>query len=252
MSSGRDWPPGSQRRRRSRAMSPHSKAVAICGVLALSPSVQAESRSRPTLALAVGWESKYVSEGRDNLGAGGVFTFDVTAEWTGITSGAWLALGDSDDYQELNLSAAYAADFGPVEASVGYTRLEFIEAEESDNEIGAALVVNNIPYVVPGLDYTYATEADGGFLELSFRAEISQSNERLILEPYILEGFDFGYATSEHDGPNNLQVGVDVTVTFGGRIGVGGSVAHSWTHEDVKKEGLGDVSWVIIGLALEL
>ncbi len=197
------------------------------------------------------WGSKYVTQGRDNLDDGGIFSFEGIAEWQGLIAGAWFATGDSTSYEELNLYVSYGMELGAVGAYAGYTRLEFAEDHANDNEIIAGMEVNGIPYVIPALDYTYSTEADGGFLELSIRAEIALLNGQLLIEPYILEGFDFGYVSRKHDGANNLQAGIDFAIELAKPVTLVGSVAHSWAHENLRQEGLGDVSWVTIGVMAE-
>ena len=204
---------------------------------------------QPTFGFTTMWASKYVSEGRDNLGNGGIFSFEATAELQGLTTGASLATGDRGAYEELNLFVAYNFKLKPVDVYFGYTRLEFLDDDESDNEINAGFAVNSIPYVVPALDYTYSKRATGGLLECSLRSEIEFLNGQLTLEPYILEGFDFGYASDEYDGPNNFQLGIDFAFAVSDPIKIVGSVAHSWAHKDVENDGLGDVSWITIGFS---
>ena len=221
----------------------------LCGLIGAS-TAYTQTASGPAFDFTTTWESKYVSEGRDNLEDGGILAFEAAAEWRGLTAGAWLAAGDSESYEELNLYAEYGFELGPVAAYAGHTRLEFLEDDESDNEISAGIAITDIPYVIPALDYTYSTEADGGFVELSFRSEAELLDGRLALEPYVLEGFDFGYASEEYDGPNNFQVGIDFGLEITDQISVIGSAAHSWAHGDVRRDGLGDVSWMSVGVSV--
>jgi len=223
----------------------------VCGLIVSVLPCYAESESELEFEVTAKRESKYVSEGRDNLEEGGIFSFETTAEWRQLTFGVSFVTGDSESYDELNLNIEYELELGPLEAYIGYTRLEFLENNESDNEISTGIAFKNIPYLVPALDYTYSTESDGGFLELSLSSEYELIEEKLTLEPYILEGFDFGYASSEYDGPNNLQVGLEFTLALTDQVSAVGSIAHSWAHEDVENEGLGDISWGTIGLSAE-
>lgn len=214
----------------------------------LSP-VFAESLPKASLNITAMWESKYVSEGRDNLNSGGIFSFEATSGYKNLTGGAYFATADRESYEELNLFVEYGFELKSVEGYFGYTRLEFINDDEYDNEISLGIAVNSISYMIPALDYTYSDKATGGFLEFSLRSEIKFMEGQLILEPYILEGFDFGYASEAYDGPNNFQVGMDFTLTFINSVNMVGSAAHSWAQEDVENDGLGDVSWVTIGFS---
>lgn len=208
----------------------------------------AESSSNPAYSFGVLRESKYVSQGRDNLGDGGIYSFEAALEWRRLAAGAWFASADSTSYEELNLYVDYGVELGPLYSYVGYTRLEFLQEDESDNEISAGVEISDAGYFIPALDYTYSTGADGGFVELSISTEIELSDGRLLLRPYLMEGFDFGYISRAHDGPNNFQLGIDFTCKLTAALSMVGSVAHSWAHEDVRNDGRGDVSWLIIGV----
>jgi hypothetical protein len=225
--------------------------ISTGGLMAPVPIAYAESPSDIAFEIATVWEDRYVSEGRNNLADGGISTIAAGAEWQGLAVGVWYAVAQSESYDELQVGIEYQMEFGPLEAYAGYTRLEFLDDDETDNEITAGLAFNNITNVVPAVDYTYSNEAAGGFLEISLRSEITLAQERLVLEPYILEGIDFGYASDRHDGPNNLQIGVDFTLTLSDRISLVGSVAHSWAQKDVENDNQGDESWVTIGFTAE-
>ena len=69
-------------------------------------------------------------------------------------------------------------------------------------------MISHLGLIRTFLNYTYATEASGYFVELSLHSHW-QVNEQLTLTPYVTQGFDFGYASQTHDGPNHLQFGVE-------------------------------------------
>ncbi len=73
----------------------------------------------------------------------------------------------------------------------------------------------------------------------------------LPLEPYALEAFDSGYASEDFDGPNHVQVGVDLTAALTEKVSVVGSIAHSWALKEVELKCLGDQSWASLGLFAE-
>ena len=198
------------------------------------------------------WESKYVLEGRDILGTGGLVSVEATTEWRHATLGAWFAAADSISYRELNLSAELAFAFAGCEAYLGYTRLEFITDDEGDNELTTGVAMTSLPWVTPALDYTYSTEASGGFLEISLRLEIPLFDGRLTLEPYALEGFDFGFASDDYNGPNHLELGIDIGAIITNRVSLIGLIAHSWAHADVARDELDDLSWAAVGLRMDL
>jgi len=202
-----------------------------------------------SMGLSALWQSKYVTEGQDNLDRGGIYTIEAVLEWKGFSGGTWVAVGDTESYAEVNLFVEYGIDAGPLDFSFGYARLEFLEDHTDDNEFAAGTALNNIPYLIPGVSYVYSTEAEGGFLDVTLKSEVAIFEERLVFEPYVLQAFDFGYATADYDGPNNFEVGIGATLALLDGFDLVGSVSHSWAQEDVEREGFGDLSWVVIGLA---
>jgi hypothetical protein len=212
----------------------------------------ATSSDSPVYGLTVLSESKYVSEGRENLIDSSLISTEGTANWRGATVGVWYATGESEAYDELNIFVEYGFEFGAFDASMGYTRLEFPEDNEHDNEMSVGISVNNLPWITPGIDYTHSTEASGGFLEISLRSELILTEDRSTIEFYILEGFDFGYASEDYDGPNHAQAGIEFSTALTDRLNLVGSLIHSWALEDVEREGLGDKTWFTIGVTSEI
>lgn len=122
----------------------------------------------------------------------------------------WFAKGDQEAYQAFNVTVERGLRAVSVHASLGCTRVEFPEAGESDNEFFGGVALHGRPWITPVLDYTYSTEAEAGFLELSLQSEMAVFEDRLVIEPYVLEGFDFGYASEANDGSSHLQIGFDL------------------------------------------
>ncbi|MEX0324705.1 MAG: hypothetical protein AB3N33_01320 [Puniceicoccaceae bacterium] len=193
------------------------------------------------------WESRYVSEGRDNLDQGGLLAGEIDMGWENLVFGAWFAVGDSVAYEELNLYLEYGFELGPLEAHAGYTRLEFTADNESDNEVHFGIAYGDLPHLVIGATYTYSTGANGGFLELFASTDFSLLEGRLVVEPYVLQAIDFGYASAEHDGLNNFQAGLAIHYPIADKSALFCSINHSWAQKDVRNDGLGDVAWIGLG-----
>ena len=203
------------------------------------------------LSASSGWQSKYISEGRDNIDGNSMFTAEMVAVWKQFSIGAWYGIGDSKQYQELDLFVEYGFSVSNLDIALGYARLEFMEDGTFDNELFTSLALSNLPYVVPGLDAVYSTEADGTFVELSLRSKFGFLNERLFLEPYVLQGLDYGYASDDDDGFNNTQVGVGLSYLVADRFHVVGSLNQSWANKGVRQDDGGDETWVSVGLAID-
>ena len=73
------------------------------------------------LGLSVDWESRYVSEGRDNLDGDGLASVEAAAGYSGFELGAWAAESPDQDYTEFNYWLAYAYEWEAFTFSFGYT-----------------------------------------------------------------------------------------------------------------------------------
>ena len=221
------------------------------GVLLALP-LAAAAAERPAYALSAAWDSAYVSEGRDNLGEGGLLSGAFDVSWRGFGISGWVARGESIDYREINIGLGYSFAVGPVGASVGYTRLEFDGAGEAPGDNEWAMAVS-VP--IPGaLELTlggrYSTNADGAFFDVILRRPWMIGTAGVIVGPYLAYGVDHGYASAEHDGPNHLEGGVSLEWPIRAGVVVSLYAAHCWAQRDVELDGLGDVTWggVRVGL----
>ncbi len=205
---------------------------------------------------AVGWESRYISEGRNNLDDGGIATIEAGVGFEGFDAGFWYALADTVSYDELNLFCQYGVEVNSVELYAGYTRLEFLKDDDYDNEFYAGVALNHFDRLVPALEYVHSTEAQngdgGGFAEASLTAPVELLDGRLILAPYLLQGFDFGYASDHYDGFNNFQFGLGAHYELTEIFHLRSSLNHSIANHDVRCEGGGDETWFTIGICAAL
>ena len=216
-----------------------------------SSSVIADSDADVQFSVSAVWVNKYVSEGRDNLDSGGLFSLELSSIWQQITFGGWFANGDTESYQEVNLYLIYEYELFMMDSYISYTRLEFPKDDEKDNEFAAGLAYSEYQYLTPSADYTWSTEADGGFLELTLSSLVEFQNPDIAFIPYLTQAFDFGYATSDYNGPNNFQIGVEALIEFDSQIVLSLNVNHSWAQEDVERDGEDNVTWFGIGLVLD-
>ncbi|NBB78493.1 MAG: hypothetical protein GVY36_03490 [Verrucomicrobia bacterium] len=194
------------------------------------------------------WESRYVDSGRDELPEGGLWTLEGQLHHGSFELEAWLGVGDSVDYRELNLSAGYSASVGEVDWGFAYTRLEF-KGEAPDDELELALEGPLVGGFGWSAGSVYSFGAEGSFVEIGLQYPLDAFWGRLQLTPRVTQGFDFGYRTAVHDGPNHLQVGVDWTWLLDDVWQLHGHLTHSFAGTDVRREGLGGHSWVGFGLS---
>ncbi|WP_019530085.1 hypothetical protein [Dasania marina] len=196
--------------------------------------------------------SRYIAEGRDNVDGKDLYSLEAFAHWQSLTATLWYGQGSHDPYQELKVGLEYGFDWAGTEFTVGYTRLTFLGSNENDNEFSVGVVFEDIFSIVPSVDYVYATEASGAFVELSLRSIFEFKEQGISIEPYVTEGFDLGFATQKHDGPNNLQLGVDITYQLSGSTAIFANINQSWAQKDVQREGLGDQFWLSLGFSIAI
>ena len=198
--------------------------------------------------LSTGIDSRYVSEGRDNLpGKGGVYWGravghthavggTVFAEVLGIE--AW-----DTSYNEINLSAGYEYEVGSLSLGVALVYLDFPAVEENDLE--ASLSAQWKLGAAGGLttEWVRSEDTGGWFGEASAFCELVV-HQNLTLNAAAFIGTNGGYVAEEHDGLNYLGVRIgavrSITEHLQGEIYVAGI-------EPLKKEqgeSLRDLLWV--------
>lgn len=224
--------------------------VALClsqTALANESLIQTESISSkplPTqnmtplaLALDLGWDSKYISQGRDNLQNGGIYWMNVSVQYNNLTTYALVGRGDNQAYTEWNIGFEYTLNLAEqLEATLGYQRIEgFSNNHYQDNELFGELAYTAAPWLVPSVNYVYSTEAAGYFVEVSLHSYWNVT-DRFALTPYITQGFDFKYRTENHNGRNHLQFGLEASYQITVDIHLIGHISHSIAQSDIEQE----------------
>ena len=160
--------------------------------------------------LTFGLDSRYVSEGRDNL------PDDSGISWVSAVT-HWHALGGSvfgellgiaaweGGYDEVNVAAGYEWQWGPLELALAGNYLWFPDDGEDDVEVGGAVEwVHESGLGVLAAAY-WSFEAEGWFGEAAVFYECPLS-ESIALIPSVFLGVNQGYVEDEHDGFNHLGI----------------------------------------------
>ena len=189
----------------------------------------------------LGWNSQYISEGRDNLESGGAYQAGAAVSSGDITAYAVVVRGDSEHYIEYNFGLEYELHLHEdLETIVGYQHLEFYgDDRDHDNEFFAQMAYTGVDWLVPSIAYTYSTEAGGYFVEVSLHSPW-QLSERFSVTPYITQGFDFQYATEDHNGANHFQMGVEASYALSSNIAISAHFSHVIAMDDIKQEAKAD------------
>ena len=203
-----------------------SVALALSG---LTAGAWAEEGSAPwSISMTSAWDSRYVSEGRDNLDGDALVGGTVELETSGVLAGAWYGSSPDTEYDEMNLYVEYGAQVGDVALAAGYTWLSFRTDDEDDHELFAGVAYDGLPGGVrPSVEATWSAEADGGFVEASLSGVLDPV-ERLAVEPFVTAGFNEGYVSDGHDGFNHVAAGLAAAVSLAEGVELSALIAYTW------------------------
>lgn len=191
---------------------------------------------------AAGAESRYVSEGRDNLDGDGLLTATVELGYEGVTLGVWYAYSPPADYDELDSWLQYTHVFGDFEVSAAYTNLQFLSDGTYDNELGLGVEYGALPWNLSAsaLGY-YSFDADGMFFELGLSGEY-EIQPWLTAGPYLLFGMNSGYISDGHDGANNVEIGLEGEIPLGDSFSIVGHISYNFAIDSDPGRYAGDES----------
>lgn len=202
-----------------------------------SATLQTQPIEPWAINLDLGWDSKYISQGRNNLSQGGIYWLNASVQYGNLTTYALVGRGDSQAYTEWNIGLEYRLNLTDnLEANLGYQRIEgYSSTRCQDNEFFTELAYTATPWLVPSVSYVYSTEAAGYLIEASLHSYWNIT-EQFTLTPYITQGFDFKYRTEAHNGRNNLQFGLEAAYQLLPNMSVSGHISHSIAQGDIEQE----------------
>ena len=167
------------------------------------PSVDESPLKSIESHLHVGWDTRYVSEGRDNLDGDSLFALALEFGGEFIYGGIWYGFSPDQEYDELQFSLGVKKTLGDFEGYVGWTHLRNPFDNVHDNEIGAGVSYSGLPWQLStSLDTYYSITAEGSFWELSLAREFSISDD-LSLSAMLIYGVNQGYISDGHTGGNH-------------------------------------------------
>ena len=211
-----------------------NKKLIIISVLLLLMISQTQATE-----LDIGYDSKYVSEGRNQLFSGGIYwingSHDID-ENVSIAVAYGVASNSDVNYDELNLSISYANSADGFDYYAAYTRLEFFEDNASDDEISFGAAYTEFESFTPFSNFVYGLEADGFFIDIGAEKEFQLSNE-LFFTPYAIITFDYGYAGGGKNGHNHTYFGARVNYTLTQNATIGAIFEQTFGGSVIAKEG---------------
>jgi hypothetical protein len=159
------------------------------------------------------WESRYVTEGRDNLSGDGLAS--VSSEF--IIGEAnflpWYAYGPGADYSELNLNFIYGilpTEDLAVYFGYNHIRARYLGEGANDNEISLDLVHKLIKHLAVAASIYHSFDASGSFMEMAVKY-FDAPYKRAHYSVQAGLGVNAGYVSDGHTGLNNFQLRANVS-----------------------------------------
>ena len=154
------------------------------------------------------WESRYVTEGRDNLSGKSIYSASTEFNYKDINIVPWIADAINTDYSEFNLNIVYATKLlDNLEFFAGYNHIRSRESgsRSNDNEINLDLVYfyEKRFQIVSNIYYSF--DAEGAFAEVAINKGYRIDNT-LSLNLRAGLGFNSGYVVDGHNGINHGQL----------------------------------------------
>lgn len=165
------------------------------------------------------FDSLYTSEGRDNLDGASIGSLLLEMESGGWLIGSWLAASGEGDCEERTFFIERGFAWQGLEGYLGYKYLLFPrDANADDHEIGAGLSGPELPLgIVPEVNWTYAFEAEGSYLETGFTRGIALS-DTLHIEPSLMIGRNDGFVSDGHHGFDYLRLALAAHLNLSERL----------------------------------
>lgn len=185
----------------------------VGGTLKQENELRTAAESLYELHAHLAWESRYVTEGRDNLAGNSITSLSTELNLGELNIIPWLAHSSGADYSELNINVVYGKKLtDSLTIYVGYDRIysRLSGVNIDDNEVGLGLSYQWLEYIKMSALTYYSFAAEGSFMEASV------SYQRVLKKKldFIVQGklgANAGYISDGHDGLNyaHLLASVD-------------------------------------------
>lgn len=166
------------------------------------------------------WESRYVTEGRDNLAGKNLVSLSSEFSIDGFSIVPWIADGVDTDYEEFNLNVVYANEL--TESLAFYTGYNYIHTRAfgergDDNEINIDFVYKWLKHVSALTSVYYSFDANGTFAETSIKYN-NALNGKIHYGLQGVLGINSEYVSDGHNGLNHFQLRAQASYHSGRQI----------------------------------
>ena len=207
--------------------------VSVCKVFGQDPEGQPSFRSNQDTdriegQVYLGWESRYLSEGRDELDGDSLYVSSFELSWKNLVGGVWYGSSPDQNYDELELSLALTHSIGDFEFYVGYSHIRFPFENEHEDELATGLVWSGLSNGIElSADITYSFETDGFFLEFSAEREFEITDE-LSLSVAVPFAINQGFVDDGHEGANNIAIQLGLEYSLSDAVSLVAHTTYSW------------------------
>ncbi|MGB5398535.1 MAG: hypothetical protein WBN96_15420 [Gammaproteobacteria bacterium] len=159
------------------------------------------------------WESRYVTEGRDNLSGNNLVSVSSEFAIDELSVVPWFATSPSADYSEFNLNIVYGTQLAQgLIIYAGYNRIQAKDngVSGNDNEISLDLAYKFSKQLNLLASVYHSFDADGAFIELAVKRG-HRLNEKTRVRAQAVLGTNAGYVSDGHHGLNNVQLRANIT-----------------------------------------
>lgn len=182
--------------------------IGVGGNIRRENPYQSEAENRRPTHVHLLWESRYVTEGRDNLAGDGLTSVFSEISLGNFTFAPWLAYGYESEYVELNLNFIYGLRLADqLEIYGGYHHLQtrLVDEDDRDNEVSMDLVYMPTSLFDILINGYHSFDAHGSFLEFALKREQMLSDKAVLTMRGTL-GVNEGYVPNGHKGLNHVQL----------------------------------------------
>lgn len=175
-----------------------------------------------------GWESHYLSEGRDTLDGDSLWASSYEFGWNHVTGGLWYGSSPDQDYDEAKITLGVVQSTDDLEYYFAFTHLLFPFADLDDNELGAGISWSGLPGEFElTADASYSFDAKGSFWEFALNREFTLS-DKVTLNTAGLFGVNQGFVSDGHDGANHVALWAGFEFALTDSLAITTHIAHSW------------------------
>jgi len=204
--------------------------IGVGGNIGQENPYQSDAEDRRPIHIHFLWESRYVTEGRDNLAGDGLTSVFSDISLGNFTFAPWLAYGYESEYTEYNLNFVYGLklmDQLEIYAGCHHLQTRLAGENDRDNEVSVDLVYMPTTLFDILTNGYYSFDARGSFWEFTLKRE-QMLNDQTVLTLRSVLGANEGYVPNGHDGLNHVQLRLNLAYYPASRIEIVPYVAYNF------------------------